>query len=89
MIFADPADNRRMKMKNCEKLKLARELRKLWNIIVTVTNCSPWNNSQEPGKKTEEIKGRIKILGYVEESRMSEETYCHLDSNEIHQLKLM
>ena len=40
--FADPADHR-IKLKECEKkdkyLDLARELKKLWNMKVTIANC--------------------------------------------------
>ena len=54
--FAVPADYR-IKLKECEKkdkyLNLARELKKLWNMKVTIVTCCHSDSSEKPSPNTD------------------------------------
>ena len=67
----------------------------------TSFKLSPWKNPQMPGKETGE-SGDQKMnrgypdysidknhIGFLEEPRRPEETYCHLDFRENYELKLV
>ena len=87
------------KMDKC--LNLARQLKKQWNMKVTVIQVvfgTLGTISKCLEKKLEELKirGRIKTIWttallrtarYLEECRKPEEIYCYLDSSEKPQIK--
>ena len=91
--FAFPADHR-IKLKECEKrdmyLDLARELKNLWNMKVTiipivigafgtVTKFWKWATDWRPSK----LQHYWKLPEYWEESWRLEETCCHSISSEM------
>ena len=93
-----------VKIREDEKLNkyldLARELKKLCNMMVTVIpiivralGTVPKNQEKrldelEIKRKTETIQTSA-LLGYLEESWRPEETCCHSTSNKNHQLELV
>ena len=104
--IAVPADHR-IKLKECEKkdnyLDLGRELKKLWNMKVTIIpivigafgtvtkRLLKWLEDLEVGERVETIQWQHywERPEYCEESLRLEETWCHSRSSENHLLTLI